>query len=165
MGIRLAKAMGNEVTAISTSPNKAAVAKSIGASHFVVSTDPESMKAATKSLDLILNTVSANHQCEVYLPLLRRKGVIVMLGVVTVKQQISQLALIVGKNAVTGSAIGGVPETQACIDFCHKHKIVPETKLITYDKLSDVYATLEGKNDSITRYVLDLDKSVAMSNL
>ena len=83
MGIRLAKAMGNEVTAISTSPNKAAIAKSIGATNFIVSTDEESMKAGAKSLDLILNTISANHQCGTYLPLLRTNGVLVQLGLAT----------------------------------------------------------------------------------
>ncbi len=83
MGIRLAKAMGNEVTAISTSPNKAAIAKSIGATNFIVSTDEESMKAGGKSLDLILNTISANHQCGTYLPLLRTNGVLVQLGLAT----------------------------------------------------------------------------------
>ncbi len=83
MGIRLAKAMGNEVTAISTSPNKEEAAKKIGATNFVVSTNEESMKAATASLDLILNTVSANHNCMMYIPLLRTNGVLVQLGLVT----------------------------------------------------------------------------------
>ena len=70
MGVRLAKAMGNTVTAISTSPNKEAAAKEIGADNFVVSTNPESLKAAAGSLDLILNTVSADHDINTYLPLL-----------------------------------------------------------------------------------------------
>ena len=70
MGVRLAKAMGNTVTAISTSPSKEAAAREIGADNFVVSTDPESRKAAVGSLDLILNTVSADHDINTYLPLL-----------------------------------------------------------------------------------------------
>ena len=70
MGVRLAKAMGNTVTAISTSPSKEAAAREIGADNFVVSTDPESRKAAAGSLDLILNTVSADHDINTYLPLL-----------------------------------------------------------------------------------------------
>ena len=70
MGVRLAKAMGNTVTAISTSPNKEAAAKEIGADNFVVSTNPESLKDAGGSLDLILNTVSADHDINIYLPLL-----------------------------------------------------------------------------------------------
>ncbi len=94
MGIRLAKAMGNEVTAISTSPNKAAIAKSIGATHFIVSTDEESMKSGAKSLDLIINTVAVNHQCGAYLPLLRTNGVLVQLGLATEEHKASYLVLI-----------------------------------------------------------------------
>merc|ERR1719219_3304691 len=82
MGVRIAKAMGNTVTAISTSPNKEAAAKEIGADNFVVSTDPEKMKAAADSLDLILNTVSADHDLNTYLPLMAAKGVLVQLGLV-----------------------------------------------------------------------------------
>ena len=70
MGVRLAKAMGNTVTAISTSPKKEAAARKIGADHFLVSTNPDSMKKRAASLDLILNTVSANHDINTYLPLL-----------------------------------------------------------------------------------------------
>ena len=70
MGVRLAKAMGNTVTAISTSPSKEAAAREIGADNFLVSTNPESMKKSAGSLDLILNTVSANHDINTYLPLL-----------------------------------------------------------------------------------------------
>merc|ERR1719450_1441774 len=86
MGVRIAKAMGNSVTAISTSPNKKAAAMEIGTDSFVVSTDPESMKAAAGSLDLVLNTVAANHDINTYLPLLAAKGVIVQIGV-ALKQQ------------------------------------------------------------------------------
>merc|ERR1719500_2623129 len=82
MGVRLARAMGNSVTAISTSPSKEGAAREIGADKFVVSTSPESMKAAAASLDIILNTVSADHQVATYLPLLAKKGVIVQLGLV-----------------------------------------------------------------------------------
>ena len=72
MGIQLAKAMGNNVTAVSTSPNKEAAAKAIGADNFVVSKDPDSMKRAARTLDLIINTVSAAHDVNTYFPLLVR---------------------------------------------------------------------------------------------
>lgn len=83
MGIRIAAAMGNEVTAISRSASKKEVAESIGATNYVVSTDPESMKKAAKSLDLILNTVSAKHQAGHYMSLLNYDGTLVQLGLVT----------------------------------------------------------------------------------
>ena len=82
MGIRIASAMGNIVTAISTSPGKKAIAEAIGAKNFVVSTDKDSMKKAEKSLDLILNTVSAPHEVQDYFGLLDKDGTIVQLGLV-----------------------------------------------------------------------------------
>ena len=80
MGVRIAKAMGNTVTAVSTSPHKEQAAREIGADNFVVSTDAGSIEAAASSCDLIINTVAANHDINTYLPLLAPKGVIVQIG-------------------------------------------------------------------------------------
>ena len=96
MAIRLAKSMGNEVTAISTSPNKEAVAKSIGASRFVISKDEASMKSAENSLDLIINTVSANHEAATYIPLLKSSGTLVMLGLTGNDHKVQQLTMSIG---------------------------------------------------------------------
>ena len=112
MGVQIAKAMGNSVTAISTSPNKEAAAKEIGADNFVVSTNQESLKAAAGSLDLILNTVSANHDINTYLPLLAAKGVIVQIGVAFKPHAVNQLQLMMKKLSIAGCLIGGLPETQ-----------------------------------------------------
>jgi len=165
MGVRIAKAMGNTVTAISTSPNKEAAAKEIGADNFVVSTDPESMKAAAGSLDLILNTVSANHDVNTYLPLLASKGVIVQLGLVLNPHPVNQLVLMFKKLTIAGCLIGGLPETQDCIDFCHKHNIVPKIKIVTSKDLDGVYEALSKKNDSIIRNVLDIEASKLVGDL
>ena len=151
MGVRIAKAMGNTVTAISTSPNKEAAAKEIGADNFVVSTDPEKMKAAADSLDLILNTVSADHDLNTYLPLMAAKGVLVQLGLVLSPHPVAQLPLMFKKLSIVGSLIGGLPETQDCIDFCHKHNIVPRIKLVNCTELDRVYQELASKNDTIIR--------------
>jgi len=159
MGVRLAKAMGNTVTAISTSPNKEAAAREIGADNFVVSTDSESMKAASMSLDLILNTVSAEHQVSTYLPLLAKKGVLVQLGLVLGAHQVNQMPLMFNKLSIAGSLIGGIPETQECIDFCAKHKIIPITKMVKASDLGEVYKQLNEKNDTIIRNVLDIEAS------
>merc|ERR1719336_60948 len=161
MGVMLAKAMGNTVTAISTSPNKEAAAREIGADNFVVSTSPESMAGAAGSLDLILNTVSANHDLNTYLPLLAGKGVIVQLGLVMTPHPVMQLPLMFKKQSIAGSLIGGLPETQDCIDFCHKHNIVPKIKMVTCKDLDNVYVDLASKNDSIIRNVLDIEASKA----
>jgi len=159
MGVRLAKAMGNTVTAISTSPKKEAASKEIGADNFVVSTTPESMAAAGMSLDLILNTVSASHDLNHYLPLLANKGVLVQMGLVLTPHPVMQAPLMFRKLTIAGSLIGGLPETQDCIDFCAKHKIVPKIKIVTAAELSGVYKDLQTKNDSIVRNVLDIEAS------
>ena len=94
MGVRIAKAMGNTVTAISTSPGKEAAAREIGADNFVVSSSPESMAAAASSVDLILNTVAANHDLNTYLPLLAGGGVLVQLGLVLQPHSVNQVSII-----------------------------------------------------------------------
>jgi len=161
MGVRLAKAMGNTVTAISTSPGKEAAAREIGADNFVVSTDAESMKSAAQSMDLILNTVSASHQANHYLSLLANKGTLVQLGLVLSAHQVVQMPLMFRKLSIAGSLIGGIPETQECIDFCAKHNIVPKIKVVKSTDLDDVYKQLASKNDSIIRNVLDIEASKA----
>ena len=159
MGIKLAKAMGNKVTAISTSPSKQEEALEIGADDFLVSTDPVSLASGVDTLDLILNTVSANHQLEHYLPLLRRDGTIVQLGLVMNKHEIGQIPLMRKRIQVSGSVIGGMPETQDCMNFCAKNKIYSKTKMIKSGELDDVFALLDQKNDPIIRYVLDIEAS------
>merc|ERR1719334_1256269 len=159
MGVQLARAMGNKVTAISTSPSKEAAAKEIGADSFVVSTDPSSMKAAAGSCNLILNTVSADHQLGHYLPLLARRGTLVMIGVTKNAHTVHLMPLMYGRAKITGSVIGGMKETQECLDFCHKHNIVPRTKIVTAKDLDEVYKSLNSKNDSIVRNVLDIEAS------
>ena len=159
MGIQLAKAMGNKVTAISTTPAKKKEALEIGADNFIVSSDEASMLSGADSLDLLLNTVSADHQIEHYLPLLRRDGTIVQLGLVLKKHEIGQVPLMRKRIQVSGSMIGGIPETQDCMDFCTKHKIFSKIKLIKASELDDVFSLLEKKNDQIVRYVLDIEAS------
>ena len=159
MGIRLAKAMGNTVTAISTSPNKEQAAREIGADNFVISSDPESMKTAAKSLDLILNTVSAFHDLTALIGLLARDGTIVQLGVVKKPHQINQMIFFRRVN-LSGSLVGGMKDTQDCLDFCHKMKIQPNIEMVTADMIPAVYAKLDAKNDQIVRYVLDINKSI-----
>merc|ERR1712183_1052705 len=158
MGVRLAKAMGNTVTAISTSPHKETVAREIGADNFVLSNKLESMAAAAKSLDLVLNTVSADHDLTALIGLLARDGTIVQLGVVRKPHPISQMIFFRRVN-LSGSLIGGMRDTQDCIDFCAAKGIQPDTELVTANQIEAVYDKLREKNDRITRYVLDVTKS------
>lgn len=159
MGVRLAAAMGNKVTAISSSPAKREAALELGATEFVVSTDEASMAAAAGSLDLILNTVSADHQVSHYLPLLALNGTIVQLGIVGAPHQVVQGPLIFRRLSIAGSVIGGIKETQDCIDFCAKHNLVVSHEVIKADRLDEVFKLLASKNDSVKRYVLDCHNS------
>ena len=91
-----------------------------------------------------------------------RKGTIVQLGLVTAPHPVMQLPLMFKKQNIAGSLIGGLPETQDCIDFCAKHNIVPKTKLVTAAELDRVYVELASKNDTIIRNVLDIEASKAV---
>jgi len=159
MGIQLAAALGNEVTAISTNPTKEAKCKELGAKHFILSTDKTAMESAARSLDLILNTISANHSCKEYLPLLTRNATLVQLGLVLEDQTFAQLGLMFNRQSIAGSLIGGMPETQECIDLCAEKNIRPDVEVICADQLDSVYEILNNKNDTVKRYVLDLTNS------
>jgi len=119
MGIKLAKAMGHKVVAISHSASKEAMAKEKGADVFICSTNEESVKANAGTCDLILNTVSAEHDINIYLSLVANSGQLCQLGLVTKPHSISQLPLIFARKAVTGSLIGGIAATQECVEFCN----------------------------------------------
>lgn len=160
MGIKLAKAMGNEVMAISTSPHKETMAKEKGACLFACSKDPESMKAHAGMCDLILNTVAASHDINTYLPLLAKGGAtIVQLGGVTTPMTLSQLPLMFNRMSVAGSLIGGIRETQECIDFCFKHGIYPDCETVEAKDIDRCWAQLQSNADGI-RYVIDVKKSL-----
>ena len=111
MGVKMARALGHKVVAISTTKEKEDLCKQKGANDFICSTCPDSMKAGAKTCDLILNTVSAPHQVETYLPLLNTDGVIVMLGLVTQPHSVNQLGLLMSRKTIAGSTIGGIKNT------------------------------------------------------
>lgn len=162
MGILLAKAMGNEVTAISRSLAKRESALEMGADHYLVSTDATSLASAADSLDLILNTVSANHEAAMYLPLLRRKGAQVLIGLPSKPHTVRSSDLLFKNLSLAGSMIGTMAETQEVIDFCAEKNIKPQIEIITWDKIDVVFDILEKGNDRIVRYVLDIEKSIKM---
>jgi uncharacterized zinc-type alcohol dehydrogenase-like protein len=163
MGVKIARALGHDVVAISTSAKKEAMAKEKGATHFVVSTDPESLEKMKWSCDLILNTVSADHDVNTYMGLLNKSGTIVQLGLVIKPHAISQLPLIVNRKAVAGSMIGGIANTQECLDLCAKHNILPDCQMIEANQIDWAWEQLTGTggNADGIRYVLDVKKSLA----
>ena len=135
MGIKLSKALGHRVVAVSTSEAKREIAMERGADDFVVSSDPSSVAAAKEACDLILNTVSADHQVSNYMPILARNGTMVQLGLVTAPQIVDQIGLIRLRQSLAGSHIGGIKPTEECLELCAKHGILPEIQHITADQI------------------------------
>jgi len=162
MGIKLAKALGCTVTAISRSPAKQALADHSGATSFVASADAKLMAASASSLDLILNTIPAHHDWAAYQPLLARGGKHVILGAnATMGAAMYAPKLrVFSTPSVVHSMIGGVANTQECIDLCAREKIYPETQVVPVQQLNEVYSKLDASNDAGVRYVLDLEGSL-----
>ncbi|WP_100628566.1 NAD(P)-dependent alcohol dehydrogenase [Algoriphagus formosus] len=155
MAVKLASAMGAEVTMLSRSPEKAKDADKLGAHHFELTTDPENMKRLKGTYDLIIDTVSASHDYSAYLNLLRTDGVMVLLGVPPTPEQIHATSLIFGRKSLAGSLIGGIKETQEMLDFCAENGIVSDVEIIPMDKINEAYErTIAG--DVHYRFVIDM---------
>ena len=156
MGLKLAKALGHTVVAISSSSKKEALAKGKGADHYVVSTDPESIKNCPVRCHLILNTVSVEHDAKTYMALLQRGGTLVQLGLVTKPQVLAPMSLMFEKKSVSGCLIGGIKATEEVLALCAKHQIWPDTEIVTADQIDDVWAKLNQSNADGVRYVIDI---------
>ncbi len=155
MGVKFAAAFGAEVTVLSTSPNKEEDAKKLGAHHFLVTKDAEQMKAAKNSFDFILNTISAQHDYNQYLSLLKRNGTMTVVGVPPQPQPVHAFSLIGGRKSLAGSPIGGIKETQEMLDFCAENNIVCDIEMINIDKINEAYERMI-KNDVHYRFVIDI---------
>jgi alcohol dehydrogenase (NADP+) len=155
MGVKLASSMGAEVTMLSHTPSKAADAKRLGAAHFVLTSDAEQIKACAGSFDFILNTVSADHDYNFYLGLLRTNGVMVCVGAPSSPAQIPAFNLIFGRKSVAGSLIGGIPETQEMLDYCAEHNIVSDVEVIAMKDINEAYERML-KGDVKYRFVIDM---------
>ena len=154
MAVKIAKAMGAEVTVFSTSPNKEADAKKLGAKHFVLSKEADNFKALAKKFDLIINSVSASHDLTPYLQSLKIDGTMVLLGVPPELSQVSAGALIGGRKRLTGSLIGGIKETQEMLNFCATKKVFSDIELIKAEDINKAYdRTVSG--DVKYRFVID----------
>ena len=154
--------MGNNVTIVSSSPNKEEMAKSMGADKFVVSQNSEAMKEATKSLDLILDTIAADHDIGPILNLLKKKSTYVVLGLCFKPLQVGAIKLLLDQVKITGSSVGGMKTTQECIDFIAKKNLQVKTKMLTsIAEVSKAEMALQKGNDSGVRYVVDLQQALA----
>ena len=155
MGVKLAVAMGAEVTVLSTSPSKEDDARKLGAHKFVNIRVDEALTAAAGSFDFILDTISANHDYNSYLSLLGLNGVMVIVGVPTEPTPLNAFSLIGGNKVLAGSLIGGIPETQEMLDFCSKHGITSDIELIKPDYIDTAYDRTV-KADVRYRFVIDM---------
>ncbi len=154
MAIKLAHALGAEVTLFTRSTDKEKDAKILGAHHVVLSTDKNQMKAVRNQFDLIIDTVPYNHDLKPYIPTLSLNGTIVLVGYLG-EISTNTVPLIMGRKSVAGSLIGGIEETQELLDFCGKHNIVSDIEMIDMHSINDAYERML-KSDVKYRFVIDV---------
>jgi len=155
MGVKIAVAMGAEVTMLSHTASKEFDAKRLGAHQFILTSDEAQIKKVTGYFDFILNTVSADHDYNFYLGLLRASGTMVCVGLPSTPAQIPMFNLVFGRKSIAGSLIGGLPETQEMLDFCAEHNIVSDIEIIAMKDINTAYERLE-KSDVKYRFVIDM---------
>ncbi|HLP19491.1 MAG TPA: NAD(P)-dependent alcohol dehydrogenase, partial [Chitinophagales bacterium] len=154
MAVKFAVAFGAEVTMLSTSPSKKADAEKLGAHHFVLTTDAAQMQAAANQFDVILNTISAQHEYGTYLQLLRTNGTMVVVGIPPTPSTAPAVQLIMKRKSIMGSLIGGIKETQEMLDYCAENNIVSDVEVIPVDKINEAYERMI-KGDVRYRFVID----------
>lgn len=155
MGVKFAAAFGAEVTMLSHSPSKEADAKLLGAHNFALTSDPEVMKQYQNYFDVILNTVSAPHDYNTYLNLLRTNGTMVVVGVPPTPAEVPAFTLIAKRRSIMGSLIGGIKETQEMLDYCAEHNITSEVEVIDIKDINEAYERML-KGDVRYRFVIDI---------
>ena len=159
MGVKLAASLGAEVTVFSTSKSKEKDARRLGAHDFVVTKEPQNMEPLAGKFDFILDTVSAPHDLNMYLNLLRRDGVMVIVGLPEEPAELQAFSLLTNRRRLAGSSIGGIQETQEMLDYCAEHKITSDVEVIPIQQIAEAYErTIKG--DVRYRFVIDM-KSLA----
>lgn len=155
MGLKLARAMGAEVTLFSRSPGKEADARRLGADHIVISTDPAQMAKVAGRFDLIIDTVPNLHDLNPYVPTLASGGTIVVVGYLGPLEGFDTGPLVFARKALAGSLIGGIAETQEMLDFCGAHGIHSDIELIRIQDINESYERML-KSDVKYRFVIDM---------
>ena len=156
MGVKIAHAMGADVTVLSHSTKKLADAKRLGADHFHVTTDAATFEELQGTFDLIINTVSADIDWNLYLKLLKVDGTMVLVGLPDKPvPPVDARSVIMGRHSLAGSLIGGIQETQEMLDFCGKHDIVSDIEVIAIQDINTAYERVI-KSDVRYRFVIDM---------
>jgi uncharacterized zinc-type alcohol dehydrogenase-like protein len=155
MGLKFAHSMGATVTLFTTSPGKEADARRLGADDVVLTKDPDAMTALAGQFDFILDCVSAPHDLNAYLGLLKLNGTLCQVGLPEQPLPVSGFALVTNRRSLSGSMIGGMPETQEMLDYCADHDIVSDIELIPMSRVNEAYERVV-KSDVKYRFVLDM---------
>lgn len=155
MAVKFGVSFGAEVTVLSTSPSKEQDARKLGAHNFVVTTDEAQLAAARNSFDFILDTVSAEHDLNLYLSLLKTDGTHICVGVPSKPAPVAAFSLLGGRKSLAGSGIGGIAETQEMLDYCAEHGIVSEIEMIDIKNIQNAYDRML-KGDVRYRFVIDM---------
>ena len=155
MGVKFARAFGAHVVVFTTSPGKTEDALRLGAHEVVVSRNADEMQKHAGSFDFILDTVSAKHDINAYLNLLRLDGNITLVGVPEKPLEVAAFSLIMGRRSLSGSNIGGIAETQEMLDFCGEHNVTADVEVIPIQKVNEAYERLL-KSDVKYRFCIDM---------
>ena len=155
MGVKFAHALGAHVVVFTTSESKKEDALRLGADEVVISRDANEMAKHTGSFDFILDAVSADHDINAFISLLGRDGNLTLVGAPEKPLQVSAFSLLFGRKSLSGSPIGGLPETQEMLDFCGKHNITADVEVIPIQKINEAYERLL-KSDVKYRFSIDM---------
>ncbi len=155
VAVKIAHAMGAKVTVISRSLGKKADAELMGATGYIATSDQASVEQASNSFDLIINTVSSAADMNTYLNMLKRDGVMVLVGAPADLLPVHPFSIIPKRKSLAGSTIGGIPETQEMLDFCGQHNLVADIEVIPIQQVNEAYERLL-KSDVRYRFVIDI---------
>ena len=155
MAVKLAVALGAEVTVITTSTSKADDARALGATDVLLSKDPKAMQGAANRFDFILDTIPTRHNVNPYLMLLGRNGVLVLVGALEPLEPIHGALLVMNNRSISGSLIGGLPATQELLDFCAEHNVLPSCEMVDVRDINTAFQRMQA-NDVKYRFVIDM---------
>ncbi|OLY91163.1 uncharacterized zinc-type alcohol dehydrogenase-like protein [Cnuella takakiae] len=156
MGVQLAKAMGADVTVVTTNKEKEGAAKALGATKILLSEDKDAMKASEAAFDFILITIPDPFDVNPYVSLLKRDGVIVTVGLLgPYKKPLVNMEVAMHRRSLSGSLIGGIAETQEVLDFCAEHNILPEVEIIPIQDINKAFKQMQ-EGEVRFRYVIDM---------
>jgi alcohol dehydrogenase (NADP+) len=155
MAVKFAVSFGAEVTMLSTSASKEADASKLGAHHFALTNNPEQLDKLKGSFDFIIDTVSATHDVNAFVQLLKLDGAMILLGAPPTPAQVAAFSLIAKRRKLSGSLIGGIAETQEMLDYCAEHNIMSDVEVIPMNRINEAYERML-KSDVKYRFVIDM---------